>query len=65
MKRQMYEDSTKTLQQAEKDALQLMTVSFKHPDSREGIQSYIHKRDPNFDGLKQTSYHQMLTKSKL
>ena len=34
------------------DSYSLMMRSFRHPDSKEGVASYVQKRDPRFEGLK-------------
>jgi len=52
IKSQVYQDLNTPLEDSEKNAKQLMAKSFKHPDMKEGVQSYVEKRDPNFEGLK-------------
>lgn len=49
MKRQVYEQLTARLGPAEKDAIELMIESFKRPDFREGVTSFVEKRTPKFD----------------
>ncbi len=49
MKRQVYEQLSERLGPAEQDAIRLMIESFKRPDFREGVMSFVEKRDPKFD----------------
>jgi enoyl-CoA hydratase/carnithine racemase len=48
MKRQVYTSLTKELGDAMTEAVALMLESFKREDFREGVQSYLDKRPPNF-----------------
>ena len=48
MKRQVYQALTGSLGEAEKESVRLMLESFKRPDFREGVVSYLEKRPPKF-----------------
>jgi enoyl-CoA hydratase/carnithine racemase len=48
MKREVYEHLMASLGPAEKEAYKLMVESFGRPDFREGVQSFLEKRPPNF-----------------
>lgn len=48
MKRQVYSDFEKDVSTASKDALVLMRESFTRPDFKEGVQSFLHKRQAEF-----------------
>ena len=48
MKRQVWQHLTADLGSAEKEAIGLMVESFKRPDFREGVVSYLEKRPPRF-----------------
>lgn len=48
MKRQVYGDYGKDVATASKDALRLMAESFTRPDFKEGVQSFLQKRSPEF-----------------
>ena len=48
MKRQVYGDYGKDVATASKDALVLMAESFARPDFKEGVQSFLQKRAPEF-----------------
>ena len=48
MKRQVYGDYGKDVATASKDALTLMAESFTRPDFKEGVQSFLQKRAPEF-----------------
>jgi enoyl-CoA hydratase/carnithine racemase len=48
MKREVYEHLMARLGPAEKEAHKLMVESFGRPDFREGVQSFLEKRPPNF-----------------
>jgi enoyl-CoA hydratase/carnithine racemase len=49
MKRQVYQQLTRSLGPSEKEAIQLMFESFDRPDFREGVTSFMQKRPPKFD----------------
>ena len=51
MKRQVYEHMHKGLGQAEAAAKRLMVESFDRPDFKEGVQSFVQKRDLQFPRL--------------
>jgi len=48
MKRQVYGDYSKDVSTASKDALVLMGQSFGRPDFKEGVQSFVQKRQAEF-----------------
>lgn len=48
MKRQVYQHLTESLDHAAKEAIQLMLQSFDRPDFREGVLSFLEKRNPRF-----------------
>lgn len=48
MKRQVYGDYMKDVDTASKDALVLMGQSFGRPDFKEGVQSFVQKRQADF-----------------
>ena len=48
MKRQVWQHLTADLGSAEQEAVGLMLESFKRPDFREGVVSYLEKRPPRF-----------------
>ena len=48
MKRQVYEQLHKGLGEAEVDSQRLMVESFGRPDFKEGVQSFLQKRPPEF-----------------
>ena len=48
MKRQIYQDMTENLAHANADAFRLMQESFSRPDFKEGVNSFVEKRPPNF-----------------
>jgi enoyl-CoA hydratase/carnithine racemase len=48
MKRQVYNDYGKDVASASKEALRLMGESFSRPDFKEGVQSFLQKRSPEF-----------------
>ena len=48
MKRQVYADFGKDVSTASKEALRLMQESFTRPDFREGVQSFLQKRQADF-----------------
>lgn len=51
MKRQVYEQLHRGLGDAELDSQRLMLESFGRPDFKEGVQSFLEKRPPNFARL--------------
>lgn len=51
MKRQVYQDMKEGLDDAQKNAVQLMLDSFKAPDFKEGVKSFMEKRPPQFDRI--------------
>jgi enoyl-CoA hydratase/carnithine racemase len=48
MKRQVYADYERDVSTASRDALRLMRESFGRPDFREGVQSFLQKRQADF-----------------
>jgi enoyl-CoA hydratase/carnithine racemase len=51
IKRQVYQQLHAGLLAAEREAQALMLESFRRPDFREGVQSYLDKRPPQFERL--------------
>lgn len=51
MKRQVYQGLHSTLGAHEKEAIELMRATLRGPDFVEGVQSYLHKREPDFPRL--------------
>ncbi len=51
MKRQLYEDLTLSLPEAEEKTIRLMHESLKRPDFKEGVASFLEKRPPKFDRI--------------
>lgn len=51
MKRQVYGDFHRGLAASEREARALMVESFDRPDFREGVLSFVEKREPNFDRI--------------
>jgi enoyl-CoA hydratase/carnithine racemase len=51
MKRQVYQQLSRPLGPAEKEAVQLMLESFERPDFKEGVTSFLEKRDPRFERI--------------
>jgi enoyl-CoA hydratase/carnithine racemase len=51
MKRQVYEQFHRGLGPAERESQRLMIESFGRPDFREGVDSFVEKRPPNFARL--------------
>ncbi len=49
MKRQVYQQLTRSLGPSEKEAIKLMVESFDRPDFRECVSSFLKKRPPKFD----------------
>jgi enoyl-CoA hydratase/carnithine racemase len=48
MKRQVYSDYGTDVKTASLNALTLMRESFTRPDFKEGVQSFLEKRQPDF-----------------
>ena len=48
MKRQVYNDYGTDVKTASLNALKLMRESFTRPDFKEGVQSFLEKRQPDF-----------------
>jgi enoyl-CoA hydratase/carnithine racemase len=55
MKRQVYGDYSKDVSTASKDALVLMGQSFGRPDFKEGVQSFVQKRQAEFPPVDPTA----------
>lgn len=55
MKRQVYGDYNKDVSTASKDALVLMGQSFSRPDFKEGVLSYVQKRQADFPPVDPTA----------
>ena len=51
MKRQVYEQLHRGLGAAELESQRLMIESFGRPDFKEGVQSFLEKRPPDFERL--------------
>lgn len=51
MKRQVYQQLHAALGPSEREAVQLMLESFKRPDFREGVASFLEKRPPRFERI--------------
>jgi len=51
MKRQVYDDLTRTLADATNAADALMLGSFAAPDFAEGVSSFLERREPHFAAL--------------
>jgi enoyl-CoA hydratase/carnithine racemase len=51
IKRQVYDDLGRDLPEAEAAALVYMQESFERPDFREGVESFVERRDPDFPPL--------------
>jgi enoyl-CoA hydratase/carnithine racemase len=51
MKRQVWQQLTRTLGPSEKEAISLMVESFDRPDFREGVRSFLEKRPPKFERI--------------
>jgi enoyl-CoA hydratase/carnithine racemase len=54
MKRQVYSDYNKDVATASRDALTLMLQSFTRPDFKEGVQSFLQKRQAEFPPVSPT-----------
>lgn len=52
MKRQIYQDLSESLGPAERESVRQMFESFKRPDFREGVTSFLEKRPPAFERLR-------------
>jgi len=52
MKRQVYQDLTKTLDEAHQVAVREMIASFDRPDFKEGVASFLERRKPSFGRLR-------------
>jgi enoyl-CoA hydratase/carnithine racemase len=48
MKRQVYQNLTDSLGDAERESIRLMIESFDRPDFKEGVASFLEKRNPGF-----------------
>jgi enoyl-CoA hydratase/carnithine racemase len=55
MKRQVYGDYERSLEEALEEANRLMGQSFSGHDFREGVESFLERRPPNFDPLTTSS----------
>lgn len=51
IKRQLYDDLTRDLAEADAAAIEHMEQSFARPDFREGVESFVERRAPNFPPL--------------
>lgn len=51
IKRQLYDDLIRDLAQADAAAVDYMEQSFERPDFREGVESFVERRPPNFPPL--------------
>ncbi|MCH7869397.1 MAG: enoyl-CoA hydratase [Myxococcales bacterium] len=51
MKREVYQHMMESLEHAQSDSVRLMFESFKAPDFKEGVKSFLEKRPPQFDRL--------------
>ena len=51
MKRQVYTDYERTIEETVEDANRLMAESFSRPDFAEGVKSFVERRPPNFPPL--------------
>ena len=52
MKRQVWENLETELDPALRESIDLMRQSFDRPDFKEGVQSFLEKRLPNFQRIK-------------
>jgi enoyl-CoA hydratase/carnithine racemase len=57
IKRQVYDDLARALPDAEADAARYMEESFGRPDFREGVQSFVERREPAFPALGREPSH--------
>ncbi len=55
IKRQVYADWDKDLVSAHDDSIGLMVASLRRPDFREGVASYLEKREPKFNPVDPTA----------
>ena len=51
MKRQIYQDLTRSLEDAHEEAVSQMMASFDRPDFKEGVNAFLEKRKPRFERL--------------
>jgi enoyl-CoA hydratase/carnithine racemase len=51
MKRQLYVDQLRSLDESARDAVELMNESFRGADFKEGVAALVEKRAPNFEAL--------------
>ena len=51
MKREIYQHMMESLDSAHRDSVKLMGESFKRPDFREGVMSFLEKRPPRFERI--------------
>jgi enoyl-CoA hydratase/carnithine racemase len=51
IKRQLYDDLLRDLAQSDAAAIEYMEQSFKRPDFREGVESFVERRAPDFPPL--------------
>jgi enoyl-CoA hydratase/carnithine racemase len=51
MKREVYQHMMASLDEAQRDSVELMLESFKAPDFKEGVASFLEKRPPQFERI--------------